>query len=364
MNVYRVHGIRHEAVIFANTPQEAVVQAIERGLVGDWEDPQAIHVPLPKGYRIVYDPVLASVEQIELPLSIDAPTLGPPHTITRSGIKVYEDWRDNIVVDADAPAVAWKADRDTFGTYTSVPGVSRLASENSEDALSWNLFRSLEKVGRLDAIARPLGLDDDFQVLYWHRPWDATDPLSEIRRALNRIEPWRKRKGHFGADTTIMLKGQRVLIMVEGHLGKPGAQIRPWERTGSVSVPTALQDPLRDLLVDADNWEETAHRFYKLLRHLILAGALCRSEVWDLEPHLLVIVNELNRHAGLRSHAQEFAHFRRCLRLPSECTHLVTWQVLLTQARATFDPGVRPLLAHAERLRYLQPPEEPRYDEL
>ena len=220
MNVYRVHGIRHEAVIFANTPQEAVVQAIERGLVGDWEDPQAIQVPLPKGYRIVYDPVLASVKQIELSLSIDAPAPGPPHTITRSGIKVYENWRDNIVVDADASAVAWKAERDTFGTHTSVPGVSRLASENSEDALAWNLFRSLEKVGRLDAIARPLGLDDDFQVLYWHRLWDAADPLSEIR------------------------------------------------------------------------------------------------------------------------------------------------QVLLAQAQATFDPGVRPLLAHAKRLRYLQPPEEPRYEEL
>ncbi|MBN1582632.1 MAG: hypothetical protein JXA89_18120, partial [Anaerolineae bacterium] len=44
-------------------------------------------------------------------------------------------------------------------------------------------------------------------------------------------------------------------------------------------------------------------------------------------------------------------------------THLVTWQVLLAQARATFDPGVRPLLAHAERLSYLQPPEKPGYDD-
>jgi hypothetical protein len=45
------------------------------------------------------------------------------------------------------------------------------------------------------------------------------------------------------------------------------------------------------------------------------------------------------------------------LRLGSEQAHLVTWQELLTRAEATFDPGVRPLLAHAHRLRYLRPVE-------
>jgi hypothetical protein len=172
-------------------------------------------VPLPKGRRrIVYDTVLASAEQAELPMPVDEPVPEPPYTFTRSSIKVYQDWCDNVVVDQRAPAVTWKAHRDTFGSHTSVSGMSHLASENSEDALSWNLFRTLERLGRLDAIARPLGLDDDFQVLYWYRPWDAADPLPEIRQALNRIEPWRKRKGHFGSDTTIMLKGQRVLVMV------------------------------------------------------------------------------------------------------------------------------------------------------
>jgi hypothetical protein len=136
-------------------------------------------------------------------------------------------------------------------------------------------------------------------------------------------------------------------------------------------VPAALKDPFRDLLGDVDDWEETAHRFHKLLRHLVLADALCQPEAWDLEPHLLVIVNELNRHAGLPSHAQEFAHFQQCLRLPSKRrstaetsrkavsaakgTHLVTWQALLARAQATFDPSVRPLLVHAARLSYLQP---------
>jgi len=53
MKVYHVQGIRHNAVIFAETQEEAIAQAAEKGLVGDWESPEAIEVPLPKGYRII-----------------------------------------------------------------------------------------------------------------------------------------------------------------------------------------------------------------------------------------------------------------------------------------------------------------------
>jgi hypothetical protein len=63
IRVYYVHGIRHQTVVFAETPDQAIAQAIEQGLVGDWEYPEATEVPLPQGYRIVYDPSLAPIEQ-------------------------------------------------------------------------------------------------------------------------------------------------------------------------------------------------------------------------------------------------------------------------------------------------------------
>ena len=55
MKVYRVHGVRHEAVIFAETQEEAIEQAVYQGLIGDWEMPEAFEVFLPRGYRIIYD---------------------------------------------------------------------------------------------------------------------------------------------------------------------------------------------------------------------------------------------------------------------------------------------------------------------
>ena len=77
---------------FAEAPRAGVAQAVERGLLGDWKCPEAVGVPLLREYRIVYDPVLASTEQAELPKPGDEPAPEPPHTITRSGIKVYQGW--------------------------------------------------------------------------------------------------------------------------------------------------------------------------------------------------------------------------------------------------------------------------------
>ena len=55
MKVYHVEGIRHSGVVFAETPDDAVKQAVEQKLIGDWEMPQATEIALPKGYRIVRD---------------------------------------------------------------------------------------------------------------------------------------------------------------------------------------------------------------------------------------------------------------------------------------------------------------------
>lgn len=49
MKVYHVQGVRHYATVFAETPEEAIAQADEQGLVGNWEGPEAIEVPPPKG---------------------------------------------------------------------------------------------------------------------------------------------------------------------------------------------------------------------------------------------------------------------------------------------------------------------------
>lgn len=353
LKVFHVQGIRHQAVVFARSAEEAVAEALERELVGDWEAPEAEEIPLPSGYRLVYDR-RAVAEQAQLPASQMPPEPEKPHTITASGVKVYEDWHDNFIVDADAPVLAWKAQRDIFGTNTSVPGCPYLASENSEDALSWNLFRTLERTDHLDIISRALDLDDEFEVLYWYHPWDASGPSPEVRAALNRLEPWGKVGGRYQTETDIILKGRDCLVMVESKLGKPATRVRAWERQSKTPIPPTYEAPLRPLLVNMDDWEATMRRFYQLLRHLILANELCKSDDWPGEPHLLAIVNAFNSNRNGVAHTAEFEHLRSCLRVAPERLHLLTWQQLLARIEAKLDPGLRPLLAHANRLSYLQ----------
>jgi len=53
VKLYRVYGIRHEAVVLARSSEEAIQKALEGGQVRDWEDPQAVEVPLPENHALV-----------------------------------------------------------------------------------------------------------------------------------------------------------------------------------------------------------------------------------------------------------------------------------------------------------------------
>jgi hypothetical protein len=57
-------------------------------------------------------------------------------TRSKSGVRLYDDFRDNLIIDRYHPDLATMrgAKRD------------KLRSENSEDALTWNVFRSLAQV--------------------------------------------------------------------------------------------------------------------------------------------------------------------------------------------------------------------------
>lgn len=81
----------------------------------------------------------------------------PKYVTTISGVKIYDDWRDNIVIDSDAIHI----------------GKSRLASENSEDALTWNVFRTLSYTKPnslwLNQIFNPINFkhDAEYRQIFW-----------------------------------------------------------------------------------------------------------------------------------------------------------------------------------------------------
>lgn len=66
------------------------------------------------------------------------------YILSNTGVKVFIDFRDNIIVDKNDPLVIEQGNNWKY-TKGFVRGLSYLGSENSEDALMWNVFKTLTK---------------------------------------------------------------------------------------------------------------------------------------------------------------------------------------------------------------------------
>lgn len=66
------------------------------------------------------------------------------YVISETGVKVFKDFRDNLITDRDEEEVI-KQGKSWLYMRGNVKGLSYLGSENSEDALTWNVFRSFMK---------------------------------------------------------------------------------------------------------------------------------------------------------------------------------------------------------------------------
>jgi hypothetical protein len=261
---------------------------------------------------------------------------------SRGGVGVYTDYKENIIVGADHPILRWKAGKKNerlrpnwFPAWvrSEFPaGFPYIASEHSEDVLSWNLFHSLQSTGKLGLIAEMLNLEMDIETVYFwqHRldQWsDQIDP--EIQATLDEMEPWGKGGVKQQTETDVILRGRRHIIMVESKLGKSKAVVKAWRRSGPTNRPMRcdyLEFMARlgvKLFRDSFDFEPDGRRFYQLFRNYLLGAALSRK--WNTEFSLLAIVSSSNSNLAGRSHEEEFGHFQSLLKQPSS-TFLKTWQ--------------------------------------
>lgn len=256
---------------------------------------------------------------------------------SRRGVLVYADYRDNIIVDPDHPILLWKARKERFSPRLFPPevrgmspqGLPRIGSQHSEDALSWNLFRSLQLAGRLPLVTDFIhpGLDFD-TVYFWgrdaNRRSEQIDP--DIQECLNEMEPWGKDGVRQQTETDIILRERRHLIMVECKLGKPGEMVKAWCRSRPGMrrrYRNFMKELSANLFSGSFDYEKDGNRFYQLFRNYLLGAAL--SLKWNTSFSLLAIVNSLNSNLDGRSHGEEFRSFQSLLTKASN-TFLISWQ--------------------------------------
>ncbi len=243
-------------------------------------------------------------------------------------VRVYEDWKQNVGVYCDDAAIYWKA--------AQPKDEEKLRSENSEDALTWQFFRSLEALNHLSPWASSfLALNDVFRLYYWQRLHDAHAIDPDIDDCLSEFEPIHRRSNRQHTETDLILRGRNTLVMTEVKLGYRDREISGWHQAKGSPIVPPYEHPARRLMKQPGDWKSNLREFAQLYKNLMLGH--CLAPKWSsgkspLDVHLLVIVNgatvEQKEDGTSWTYRDEFEVFRSGCSLPNDHLHFITWQEL------------------------------------
>jgi hypothetical protein len=121
----------------------------------------------------------------------------------------YENSTDNLL---------WKnkADLDLFQKFALVKRESRIARDNSEDALTWNVFRFLEKENLLSNYLSKFSNVNETnpKVIYWSYSQSEKAAWSKLVQARQEFE----RNPAKGSEPDLIIKSDKTLFVIEAKL--------------------------------------------------------------------------------------------------------------------------------------------------
>jgi hypothetical protein len=190
-------------------------------------------------------------------------------------VKVEDDWKANVKVYTDDAAIRWKASQPK--------DCEKIRSENSEDGLTWQVFRTFAATGHLDDwVKDALGIVDNFVPYYWQRLHDSGKIDADIAAALREIEPYHEKNRRQHTETDLILRGKRHLVVCEMKLGYKIHPITGWQQARKSPIVDDYQPYATLFVVDKANWRESMGRFAQLYKNLILGNVLRKS--WYIAP--------------------------------------------------------------------------------
>ncbi len=143
------------------------------------------------------------------------------------------DFRRNLVADSHNPILIQKAWRDHFaGESFWQPGKdggkAYLGVANGEDAMTWNVFRSLQIEGQkgLQVVSEVLGLSAVESVLFWGCDVEKHSETQQLLSILIRTIDGQLRGTMTEPDLVLVTK--KEVVFVECKLNLNGSQ-SPWK---------------------------------------------------------------------------------------------------------------------------------------
>lgn len=247
--------------------------------------------------------------------------------------KVAEDFRSRILVESDSPILAFKATRDRYtrGTQPSYAGLPYLGSQASEDALTWNVFRSLQKAHRLDVICDELNIGVPRGMLLWALAPEIDAVNGELQYLVGTLI--RRFDGILPGQVTepdVIILGSTGVAVIECKLSeqdKPPSHL--WEGSqDSVRkrLPIYLQaDPG---LLQKDINDEGIAKIYQLVRMAFYALQL--GTRFSCTPAVVSLANDRNWHLEIRrlgkSPAELWDFFQHTIETPNLRKKDISWQ--------------------------------------
>jgi hypothetical protein len=247
--------------------------------------------------------------------------------------KVAADFRSRIIVEPDSPILALKASRDRYTrrTQPSYEGLPYLGSQDSEDALTWNVFRGLQKARRLDIVCNDLDIGEPRGMLLWTLAPGLDNVSAELQYAAGTLI--RKFDGILPGQTTepdVVILGNTGIAVIECKLSerdKPPSHL--WEGSpDSVRKRLPIYRQAEPNLLKKDVTDAQIAEIYQLVRMAFYALQLGKS--LHCAPVIVSLANEKNWHREIprlgKSAAELWDFFRDAIETPDLRKENINWQ--------------------------------------
>jgi hypothetical protein len=204
-------------------------------------------------------------------------------------LKEY-DFRRNLICDHDNPILIQKAWRDRFSADShwraGYGGIAYLSKKNSEDALTWNVFRTLHSYGTEGnaLISRVIKSDNIESILFWGCDVTQQSDKQQLLNILIRTIDGRYQGTMTEPDLVIITKSD--VLFCECKLNNNGTT-SPWKAQGDGAIKRMNGYVTLGFteLNDINNWQPV----YQLIRQYVYAKKM--AGFLGLKARVLPIIN-------------------------------------------------------------------------
>jgi len=179
-----------------------------------------------------------------------------------------------------------KADLDLFNRIEKVKRESRIARDNSEDAVTWNVFRFLGKNNLLveASLSSIIGTaQKSSEIIYWSYSQKENNSWSELNKARKEFGESQQRS----SEPDVIIKTDNTLFFIEAKL-TAGNETVPSDISNSKKYETGGGNWFSKVFKSDYKTVAIAEKKYELLRFWLLGTWIAKQ--WDLDFYLVNLV--------------------------------------------------------------------------